>query len=115
MRVGGISIPAALADEILADLEANGAYVTREDFASYQAEPGVPVEGRYRGYVVRSNNPPGSGVTVIQILQILEHFDLADGRALERPAFGPAGSGHGGGACGPEPVSRRPAICGRAG
>jgi gamma-glutamyltranspeptidase/glutathione hydrolase len=67
----------ALADEILADLEANGAYVTREDFASYQTEPGVPVQGRYRGYVVRSNNPPGSGVTVIQILQILEHFDLA--------------------------------------
>src|SRR4051794_2794890 len=30
----------ALADEILADLEANGAYVTREDFASYQVERG---------------------------------------------------------------------------
>src|SRR4030095_6010834 len=32
--------------------------------------------GSYRGYTVRSNPPPGSGATLIQMLQILEHFDL---------------------------------------
>src|SRR5690349_5525689 len=64
-------------DEIAADLQANGAYVTREDIAEFQPEFCAPLEGSYRGYMVRSNPPPGSGATLIQMLQILEHFDLA--------------------------------------
>lgn len=67
----------ALAEEILADLAANDALVTREDFSTYAPVSAPPVQGRYRGHVVCANNPPGSGLTVIQILQILEHFDLA--------------------------------------
>lgn len=66
----------ALGDEIAADLEANGSYVTRADIADYRPDEGAPLEGSYRGYVVRSNPPPGSGATIIQMLQILEHFDL---------------------------------------
>lgn len=65
-----------LGEEIAADLEANGAYVTRADIAEYQPDQAPPLEGHYRGYVVRSNPPPGSGATLIQMLQILEHFDL---------------------------------------
>lgn len=67
----------ALGDEIARDFEQNGAYVTRADIADYTPDVGAPVEGRYRGYTVRSNPPPGSGATLIQMLQILEHFDLA--------------------------------------
>lgn len=67
----------SLGDEIARDLEANGSYVTRADLADYLPDEGPPLEGRYRGYVVRSNPPPGSGATLIQMLQILEHFDLA--------------------------------------
>jgi gamma-glutamyltranspeptidase/glutathione hydrolase len=66
----------ALGDEIAADLEANGAYVTRADIANFEPELGAPLEGSYRGYVVRSNPPPGSGATLIEMLQILEHFEL---------------------------------------
>jgi gamma-glutamyltranspeptidase/glutathione hydrolase len=66
----------ALGDEIAADLEANGAYVTRADIAGFEPEFGAPLEGSYRGYTVRSNPPPGSGATLIEMLQILEHFDL---------------------------------------
>jgi gamma-glutamyltranspeptidase/glutathione hydrolase len=66
----------ALSEEIAADLAANGAYVTHKDLAEYQPDLGQPVEGSYRGYTVRSNPPPGSGVTLIEMLQILEHFDL---------------------------------------
>ncbi len=65
-----------LGDEIAADLEANGAYVTRADLADYQPDLYPPLEGSYRGYRVRSNPPPGSGATLIEMLQILEHFDL---------------------------------------
>ena len=66
----------ALGDEIAADFQANGAYVTREDIAGFEPEFCAPLEGSYRGYVVRSNPPPGSGATLIQMLQILEHFEL---------------------------------------
>jgi gamma-glutamyltranspeptidase/glutathione hydrolase len=65
-----------LADQIVADLDANGSYVTADDMATYAVKFSEPVKGRYRGMDVTSNPPPGSGVTLIQMLQILEHFDL---------------------------------------
>lgn len=65
-----------LARTIAADLEANGAFVTAQDLAGYKTRTGDPVKGEYRGYTVASNPPPGSGVTLIQMLQILAHFDL---------------------------------------
>src|SRR5690606_12399563 len=46
------------------------------DLAEYRPEQYAPLEGSYRGYLVRSNPPPGSGATLIEMLQILEHFDL---------------------------------------
>jgi len=67
----------ALGDEIARDLAANGAFVTRQDLADYQPEESAPLVGSYRGYEVRSNPPPGSGATLIEMLQILEHFDLS--------------------------------------
>ncbi|MEL0018367.1 MAG: gamma-glutamyltransferase [Rickettsiales bacterium] len=66
-----------LAAEISDDLSANGSFVTAEDLSTYKTRAGAPVKGTYRGYEVSSNPPPGSGVTLIQMLQILEHFDLA--------------------------------------
>tara|TARA_E500000331_G_scaffold239968_1_gene230345 strand:+ start:545 stop:2152 length:1608 start_codon:yes stop_codon:yes gene_type:complete len=66
-----------LAADIAADLSANGSFVTADDLAQFKTRTGDPVKGRYRGYDVSSNPPPGSGVTLIQMLQILEHFDLA--------------------------------------
>jgi gamma-glutamyltranspeptidase/glutathione hydrolase len=66
----------ALGRRIAADLEANGAFVTAQDLANYRPDCGEPVTGSYRGYTVCSNPPPGSGATLIEMLQILEHFDL---------------------------------------
>lgn len=65
-----------LAAEMVADLSTNGSFVTAADLAGYRVRSGPPVRGGYRGYDVSSNPPPGSGVTLIQMLQILEHFDL---------------------------------------
>ncbi|MSO76245.1 MAG: gamma-glutamyltransferase [Alphaproteobacteria bacterium] len=66
----------ALGRRIAEDLAANGAFVTAEDLAGYRVREGKPVIGRYRGWTVASNPPPGSGVTLIQMLQILDQFDL---------------------------------------
>lgn len=66
----------ALGRRIAADLEANGAFVTARDLTEYRPDCGEPVTGTYRGYTVCSNPAPGSGATLIEMLQILEHFDL---------------------------------------
>ena len=67
----------ALAHRIVADFEAHGAFITADDLAGYEVRSGEPVFGRYRGLTVASNPPPGSGPTLIEMLQILEHFDLS--------------------------------------
>jgi gamma-glutamyltranspeptidase / glutathione hydrolase len=66
-----------IAELIAADLEANGSFVTRQDLADYRVRSGPALEGRYRGYDVLSAQPPASGTVLIQMLNILEHFDLA--------------------------------------
>jgi gamma-glutamyltranspeptidase / glutathione hydrolase len=65
-----------LAADISADLTANGSFVTANDLAEYRVRSGAPVMGTYRGFQVASSPPPGSGVTLIEMLHILEHFDL---------------------------------------
>lgn len=56
---------------------AYGGLITKEDLARYEAEELEPVIGTYRGHEVVSMPPPSSGgVAVIEMLNILEGFDL---------------------------------------
>ncbi|MEJ0091092.1 MAG: gamma-glutamyltransferase [Limisphaerales bacterium] len=58
-------------------MQANGGILTSNDFANYRLELRKPVETSYRGYEVVSFPPPSSGgVHVIEMLNILENFDL---------------------------------------
>ncbi|WP_237132268.1 gamma-glutamyltransferase [Pseudohongiella sp. O18] len=60
-------------------MQANGGLITEEDLARYEAIEREPVRGSYRGYDVISMPPPSSGgVGIIQMLNILEGFDLAE-------------------------------------
>ncbi len=66
-----------IADLIVKDMEANGGIITKEDLAHYEAVVRTPVRGTYKGYEIVSMPPPSSGgVHIIQILNILEPFDL---------------------------------------
>jgi gamma-glutamyltranspeptidase/glutathione hydrolase len=67
----------ALAREMAADLEAHGAFVRASDFAAYQAEKSPVVRGRYRDHEIVGSYLPASGATTIEVLQILDRFDLA--------------------------------------
>lgn len=58
------------------DLAANGAYVTEEDLTRYEVRNGPPLRGSYRGYAVTTNPPPGGGPTLLEMLHILERFEL---------------------------------------
>jgi gamma-glutamyltranspeptidase/glutathione hydrolase len=66
-----------LAQRMIADLSANGSYVTAEDLARYEIREDRNVTGTYRGYTVTSAASPHGGPTLIAILNILEGFDLA--------------------------------------
>lgn len=66
----------AIAAEIVADMRAQGGPITAEDLAAYRVREKPPCWGRYRGYRVASNPPPAGGASLIEMLQVLEHFEL---------------------------------------
>lgn len=66
-----------IADRIAAEMSANGGLITKKDLAAYEAKERAPVRGTYRGYDVIAMPPPSSGgVALIEMLNILEPFDL---------------------------------------
>ncbi|MFL9825857.1 gamma-glutamyltransferase [Rhodoplanes sp. SY1] len=66
-----------VADKIAATVKAAGGILTAEDLAGYRAVVRPPVRGTYRGYEVLSMPPPSSGgVHLIEMLNILEGYDL---------------------------------------
>src|SRR5208282_1489626 len=55
-----------------------GGVMTTDDLKSYRAIERAPVRGTYRGYDIISMPPPSSGgVALIEMLNILEGYDLA--------------------------------------
>jgi gamma-glutamyltranspeptidase/glutathione hydrolase len=68
----------ALAREIAAAIQKGGGLVTYGDLAAYEVKEREPIRGTYRGYDIISAPPPSSGgVALIEILNILEGYDLA--------------------------------------
>ncbi len=67
-----------LARAIADDMEKGGGFVTLEDLNRYEVTVTRPLYSRYRKYTVASNQPPGGGLTILQMLKILEGYGLAD-------------------------------------
>ncbi len=65
-----------VAERIAEDMEAGGGFVTRADLEAYRAREAEVGTGRYRGLEVTGSYLPASGVTVIEILQILDRLEL---------------------------------------
>ncbi|MEA1951629.1 MAG: gamma-glutamyltransferase [Planctomycetota bacterium] len=66
-----------IADTIVDAFEKNGAFVTRQDLAEYEVEKEAPLAGSYRGYDLETSTLPAGGIMLLQMLNALEHFDLA--------------------------------------
>ncbi len=67
-----------MAQAIVDTLAKYDGVMTLEDLAGYKASESVPVTGDYKGYTIISSPPPSSGGThLIEILNILENFDVA--------------------------------------
>ena len=57
----------------------NGGLITEEDLLKYEAVEREPIRGTYRGYDIVSMPPPSSGgVVLVEMLNILEGYDLSD-------------------------------------
>ena len=56
-----------------------GGSMTLADLAAYRAIEREPIVGSYRGYTIKAMSPPSSGgLTVMQMLGMLERFPLGD-------------------------------------
>ena len=67
-----------IGEAMVATLAKYDGVMTMEDLAGYGVHELEPVTGDYRGYTVISSPPPSSGGThLIEILNILETFDMA--------------------------------------
>jgi gamma-glutamyltranspeptidase/glutathione hydrolase len=68
----------ATAYKLAAAVQAAGGVMTVDDLKDYRAIERTPVRGSYRGYDIVSMPPPSSGgVVLVEMLNILEGFDLA--------------------------------------
>ena len=66
-----------IAKAMVSAVQKYGGLLTMEDLANYQVEVMEPVHGTYRGYDIYSSPSPSSGGTIIlEILNILENFDI---------------------------------------
>ena len=79
MRVGPDEFYEGQTARMIADdMAAHGGTISAEDLAAYEPVERRPVAGTYRGHSILSAPPPSSGgAGIIQILNILEDFDLA--------------------------------------
>lgn len=65
------------AKKLAADIAVHGGLITPEDLRNYEAKLRTPLRGSYRGYEIISAPPPSSGgIALIEMLNILEHYNL---------------------------------------
>jgi gamma-glutamyltranspeptidase/glutathione hydrolase len=65
-----------IAESLVRFSKANGGFFALEDFARHTSTWQTPVSTTYHGVSVWELPPPGQGIAALQILNILENFDL---------------------------------------
>ncbi|MBT3227570.1 MAG: gamma-glutamyltransferase [Candidatus Marinimicrobia bacterium] len=67
-----------IADSVEAVMVRQGGFIRKADLESYRAIEMAPVASDYRNHRIVSSAPPQSGVTLLEILNILEQKDLSE-------------------------------------
>jgi gamma-glutamyltranspeptidase / glutathione hydrolase len=65
-----------IARKIVEEVTTRGGILTLADLAGYQVKVRQPVTSTYRGYTLITAPPPAGGTQILQLLNILENFDL---------------------------------------
>ncbi len=66
-----------IGEEIADDMQKNGGLLCLDDLKNYKTSRVDPLWSTYRDYRISTNPPPGGGIMVLEMLNILENFDLA--------------------------------------
>ena len=66
------------AEKIVASLQSHGGLLTLDDFARHQSRWVEPISVDYRGYRAYNLPPPTQGIASLQILSILNNFNVKD-------------------------------------
>jgi gamma-glutamyltranspeptidase/glutathione hydrolase len=66
-----------IAEKIVAYIQEQGGFLSIKDFEDHTSEWVDPISTNYRGYDVWELPPNGQGTAVLQMLNILENFDIA--------------------------------------
>lgn len=66
----------AIADTIAEFMQQHGGYISKEDLANHRSEWVDPVGYNYRGFELWELPPNGQGIAALQILGVLEGYDL---------------------------------------
>ncbi|HEX4046032.1 MAG TPA: gamma-glutamyltransferase [Gammaproteobacteria bacterium] len=67
----------SVAKAIVAASEAHGGVLSLKDFTDYTVETLTPIICDYHGYTIITSPPPGSGIVLCEMLNILENFQLS--------------------------------------
>ena len=67
----------SIARDIAAFMKEQGGFLTYDDLARHHSEWVEPVKTTYRGYEIWELPPNGQGIAALQILNILEGYDMA--------------------------------------
>jgi gamma-glutamyltranspeptidase/glutathione hydrolase len=65
-----------IADAIDADMRTHGGLLRRSDLETFQIVRNVPLSSGYRNFRVTTNQAPGGGIMLLEMLGTLENFDL---------------------------------------
>ena len=66
-----------IAQAIVEDMRRHDGLLASEDLRTWRTVRNAPLWGTYRGYRVSTNRPPGGGVMLLEMLNVLEHFELS--------------------------------------
>ena len=66
-----------IAHAIVEDMRKHDGLLGAEDLRGWRTTRNAPLWSSYRRYRISSNRPPGGGVMLLEMLNILEHFPLA--------------------------------------
>ena len=65
-----------IAERIAKDFDDNGGLLSYEDLATHRTRRVQPILFNYRGVDFSTNQPPGGGIMLAQMLKTVEHFEL---------------------------------------
>lgn len=66
-----------ISEQIADDFARHGGLITREDLHAYELDRVSPVWGNYRDYQIATSPAPGSGIWMLELLRMLDHFDIS--------------------------------------